>query len=88
MASIVDELLRAWRDGERLPQRLPASDPDWPDVAETVAMLRVHDRRLTDAQNRTGAKLDASDRTIESALFVIDRAPDPIGQSPLAAEEP
>ena len=87
MASIVEERLPAWREGERLLQRLPASDPDcltWP-----IRLPAPRRRSPVDGRpEQDGAKLNASDRTIESALVVIDRALDRIGQSPLAAEEP
>ena len=78
MATMVEELLRAWREGERVLETLPAKDRESADVAEAVAVIRLEYQRLTDAENMTPTKLRGNRRTIKTAFAVIDRALDRI----------
>jgi hypothetical protein len=56
--TIVEETLEAWRDAERLLERLPALDPDHESVALAVASLRDTYQSLTaGASERTPALL-------------------------------
>ena len=72
--TIVEETLEAWREAERLLDRLPPLDPDHETVAAMVAMLREAYQSLTDgASERTPAVIDHSRDTIERARDLLER---------------
>jgi hypothetical protein len=72
--TIVEETLEAWRDAERLLERLPALDPDHESVALAVASLRDTYQSLTaGASERTPALLTHSRTSIDRTRALLDR---------------
>lgn len=64
--TIVDDALEAWREAERLLDRLPPLDPDHETVALAVASLRQTYHDLTNgASERTPLIIAASRESIE-----------------------
>ena len=72
--TIVQEALEAWREAERLLDRLPRLDPDHESVALAVSSLRETYLTLTDgARDRTPALIDHTRDTIERTRELLDR---------------
>ena len=60
--TIVEDALEAWREAERLLDRLPASAPDHEDVVLAVAALRQTYKDLTDGVSRRTPRMVADSR--------------------------
>ncbi|HET8786807.1 MAG TPA: hypothetical protein VFM38_14300 [Candidatus Limnocylindrales bacterium] len=72
--TIVEETLEAWRDAERLLERLPPLDPDHESVALAVGSLRDTYKTLTaGASERTPALLARSRTSIDRSRALLDR---------------
>lgn len=72
--TIVEETLEAWREAERLLERLPPLDPDHESVALAVASLRETYQSLTaGASERTPALLRRSRTSIDQTRALLSR---------------
>ena len=72
--TIVEETLEAWREAERLLERLPAVDPDHESVALAVSSLRETYQSLTaGASERTPALITHSRASIDRTRGLLDR---------------
>ena len=72
MALLVEEVLAAWRKGERLLESLPKLDPDRESVARSVAELRSLYSLMTDLSAVSAAKLEASRAALVRSQATID----------------
>ena len=70
---LVDDVLDAWRDAERLLETLPPVSPDHETVAMAVERLRETYQRLTteDAPRTAGSVAEAQD-AIERTRLLLD----------------
>ena len=72
--TIVQDALEAWREAERLLDRLPPLHPDHETVALAVASLRETYRLLTDgASERTPAMISHSRESIDRTRDLLAR---------------
>jgi hypothetical protein len=72
--TIVEEALEAWRDAERLLERLPRLHPDHESVALAVASLReTYQGLTTQAAERTPATIERSRESIDTTRALLDR---------------
>jgi hypothetical protein len=74
MSKLVEEVLGAWREAERLLEELPPIDPDHETVRLSVLELRDVYQRLTDARAGSATALQASREVLDSAGEVLRRA--------------
>jgi hypothetical protein len=74
MAKLVEEVLDAWRDGERLLAELPAFDPDVESVVLSVATLRELYQMLTSTGNASSTALANNESSAADAARVIAEA--------------
>lgn len=73
MALLVEEVLSAWREGERLLETLPSLDPDHETVARSVAELRELYAVMTDRSDVSRAKLEVSRLALERSRATIEK---------------
>ena len=79
--TIVEETLEAWREAERLLERLTPLDPDHETVALAVASLRDTYQSLTaGASERTPALLAHSRTSIDRTRALLDRVHGKLGR--------
>jgi hypothetical protein len=72
--TIVEETLEAWREAERLLERLPPVHPDHESVALAVSSLRETYQNLTaGVSERTPAMLTHSRASIDRTRELLDR---------------
>ena len=72
--TIVEDALEAWREAERLLDRLPPLDPDHETVALAVASLRQTYQNLTDGMSeRTPVVIAQSRESIERTRSLLAR---------------
>lgn len=70
--TIVEDALEAWREAERLLDRIPPLDPDHETVALAVASLRQTYRSLTDGMSeRTPTMISHSRESIERTRSLL-----------------
>ena len=74
MQELVEDVLSAWREGERLLEELPPIGTDHEIVRLAVAVLHVQYISLTAASGESFAALGASRERIEDAHAVIRQA--------------
>ena len=72
--TIVEETLEAWREAERLLERLPPVHPDHESVALAVRSLReTYQDLTTGVSDRTPAIINHSRESIDSTRQLLDR---------------
>jgi hypothetical protein len=80
--TIVEDALEAWREAERLLDRLTPLDPDHETVALAVASLRQTYQDLTDGMSeRTPSVIAASRESIERTRGLLARVHAKVGGS-------
>jgi hypothetical protein len=81
--TIVEDALKAWREAERLLDRLPPVDPDHESVALAAASLRLTYQKLTDgASERTPAIVAHTRDSIERTRALLVRVRSKLDASP------
>lgn len=74
MSRQVEELLRVWREGERLLAELPPLDPDHERVRHVVAVMSHLYQDLTAEGGNTPDAIHSSTDTIVAARLTLARA--------------
>jgi hypothetical protein len=73
MATLIEEVLAAWRDGERVLADLPEVHPDHESVALAVAELRALYAQLTDISSQSRRRLRATNAALERTAALLER---------------
>ena len=84
----VEEVLRTWREAERMLDDLPAINPDHESVARAIIGLKSCYQALTDLHGHSADVIASSRSTVDATHALLDRVRSLTAAPVLDADDP